>query len=101
MTQARCFALVASILRPENDGKLPGVTLHGFHVRWLGISFAAVNTIYLVGGALMALSGLALVIGLRGVDRRYRREDRVAAEAARAAESAAVIPVAMSISMPA
>jgi len=64
-------------------GYLAGVTLHDFHARWLGMSFAAVDTIYLGGGVLMALSGVVLLIGLHGVDRRYRREDQ-AAEAAKA-----------------
>lgn len=62
-------------------GYLAGVALHGFHAQWLGMSFAAVDTIYLGGGVLMALSGVVLLLGLRGVDRRYRREDQAAAAA--------------------
>jgi MFS family permease len=60
-------------------GYLAGVTLRGFHAQWLGVSFAAIDTIWLVGGVLMTLSGVVIMIGLRGVDRRYRSEDRAAA----------------------
>lgn len=62
-------------------GYLAGVTLRGFHATWLGMSFATVDTIYLGGGVLMTLAGLVIMVGLRGVDRRYRREDQAAAAA--------------------
>lgn len=70
---------LAILLATAAIGYLAGVTLRGFHATWLGLSFAAVDTIWLVGGALMTLSGLVILIGLRGVDRRYRREDQAAA----------------------
>jgi MFS family permease len=73
-------------------GYLAGVTLLHFHAVVLGESFAAVDTIWLAGGVLMTLSGLVMIVGLRGVDRRYRREDRAAAEAAKVA--AEVVPIA-------
>ena len=59
-------------------GYLAGVTLRDFHASWLGMSFAAVDTLWLAGGVLMALSGLLIMLGLHGVDRRYRREDHAA-----------------------
>lgn len=71
-------------------GYLAGVTLLHFHAVVLGVSFAAVDTIWLAGGALMTLSGLVMIVGLRGVDRRYRREDRAAAEGAKVAATEAV-----------
>jgi MFS family permease len=70
-------------------GYLAGVTLRDFHAVVLGQSFAAVDTIWLAGGVLMTFSGLVLMIGLRGVDRRYRREDRAAAAAKAAATTTA------------
>ncbi len=78
-------------------GYLAGVTLHTFHATWMGMSFAAVDTIWLAGGVLMALSGLVIMIGLRGVDRRYRRDDRAAAEAAAAAASATPAPASAAV----
>lgn len=70
-------------------GYLAGVTLRGFHAVWLGFPFGVISVIYLFGGVLMALSGLVTLIGLAGVDRRYRREDREAARAVVAAETPA------------
>jgi MFS family permease len=67
-------------------GYLAGVSLRGFHAVALGQTFGAVDTIWLGGGALMFLSGVMIMIGLTGVDRRYRAEDR----AARAASAQAV-----------
>jgi membrane protein implicated in regulation of membrane protease activity len=69
-------------------GYLAGVTLRSFHATWLGAPFAAVDTIWLGGGILMALSGLVIMVGLHGVDRRYRREDRASEAAAKAAAEA-------------
>ncbi|HZC06231.1 MAG TPA: MFS transporter, partial [Ktedonobacterales bacterium] len=69
-------------------GYLAGVTLHGFHMVVAGQTFAAVDTIWLGGGVLMALAGVVIMAGLRGVDRRYRDEDRVAASSASSAEAA-------------
>lgn len=57
-------------------GYLAGVTLRGFSATWQGMAFSAVDTIWLAGGALMALSGVVILVGLRGVDARYKREDR-------------------------
>ncbi len=71
-------------------GYLAGVTLRDFHMRWLGMSFAAVDTLWLAGGVLMALSGLLIMLGLRGVDRRYRREDSAANEASAANATASI-----------
>lgn len=70
-------------------GYLDGVTLRGFHVVALGQTFGAVDTIWLGGGVLMFLSGLVIMVGLTGVDRRYRAEDRAAAAAASAAAASA------------
>ncbi|HEY8326758.1 MAG TPA: MFS transporter [Ktedonobacterales bacterium] len=67
-------------------GYLAGVSLRGFHAVALGQTFGAVDTIWLGGGALMFLSGVMIMIGLTGVDRRYRAEDR----AAKAASAQAV-----------
>jgi MFS family permease len=72
-------------------GYLAGVSLRGFHAVALGQTFGAVDTIWLGGGALMFLSGVMIMIGLTGVDRRYRAEDR-AAKAASATASAEPAP---------
>jgi len=69
-------------------GYLAGVTLLGFHAVALGQTFGAVDTIWLGGGVLMFLSGLVIMVGLTGVDRRYRAEDRAAAAAASAEATA-------------
>ncbi len=53
-------------------GYLASVTLRGFHATWQGMSFGPIDTIWLGGGALMALSGLLIMIGLWGVDRQAR-----------------------------
>lgn len=53
-------------------GYLASVTLRDFHVTWQGMNFGPIDTIWLGGGALMALSGLIIMIGLWGVDRRTR-----------------------------
>lgn len=68
-------------------GYLAGVVLLGFHAEVLGQTFGAVDTIWLAGGVLMFLSGLVIMVGMVGVDHRYRAEDRAAATSA--AESAA------------
>ena len=77
-------------------GYLAGVTLRDFHAVVLGQKFAAVDTIWLSGGVLMVLSGLVIMAGLRGVDKRYREEDRLAAAAVSVAEavpeSATLVP---------
>lgn len=65
-------------------GYLAGVTLRGFSATWQGMTFGAVDTIWLAGGALMALSGVVIIVGLRGVDARYKREDRAKLAAAEA-----------------
>lgn len=57
-------------------GYLAGVAMRNFHEVVFGWTFETIDTIWLVGGVLMALSGLMIMVGLRGVDRRYRREDR-------------------------
>lgn len=77
---------LAILLATAAIGYLAGVTLRGFHAALLGETFGAVDTIWLGGGVLMALSGVVIMIGLRGVDRRYRSEDRVVAAAASSAE---------------
>lgn len=90
---------VMSIFQPASNlailvgtavvGYLAGVALHGFHAVALGQTFGAVDTIWLAGGVLMFLSGLVIMVGLVGVDRRYRAEDRAAAPAASAASESA------------
>lgn len=74
-------------------GYLAGVTLHDFHAVVLGQPFAAVDTIWLGGGILMAVSGFVIMMGLRGVDRRYRAEDRLAAAASTAEAEREPAPV--------
>ena len=53
-------------------GYLASVTLRDFHATWQGMRFGPIDTIWTGGGALMALSGLVIMIGLWGVDRRSR-----------------------------
>lgn len=72
-------------------GYLAGVTLRGFHAVALGQTFGAVDTIWLGGGVLMFLSGVVVMIGLAGVDRRYRAEDRAAKAASAEAAAAPAI----------
>ncbi len=81
---------LAILLATALIGYLAGVTLLRFHAVLFGVSFAAVDTIWLAGGVLMALSGLVMIFGLRGVDRRYRREDR----AAKAPAATEAVPMA-------
>jgi MFS family permease len=73
-------------------GYLAGVTLHSFHAVALGQTFGAVDTIWLGGGVLMFLSGVVVMIGLTGVDRRYRAEDRAAKAASATAPASAEAP---------
>ena len=90
---------VMSIFQPASNlailvgtalvGYLAGVTLRGLHVVALGQIFGAVDTIWLAGGVLMFLSGLVIMVGLVGVDRRYRAEDRAAAASAASAVASA------------
>lgn len=75
---------LAILVSTASIGYLAGVTLHDFHAQWLGVSFAAIDTIWLAGGVLMTLAGVVIMIGLHGVDRRYRSEDRAARLAAEA-----------------
>ena len=53
-------------------GYLASVTLRDFHATWEGMRFGAIDSIWLVGGALMALSALVIMIGLWGIDRQTR-----------------------------
>lgn len=53
-------------------GYLASVTLRDFHMTWQGMRFGRIDTIWLGGGVLMALSGLVIMIGLWGVDRQAR-----------------------------
>lgn len=62
-------------------GYLASVTLRDFHVTWQGMNFGPIDTIWLGGGALMALSGLIIMIGLWGVDRRTREAAKVSSVA--------------------
>ncbi|HEX8733438.1 MAG TPA: MFS transporter [Ktedonobacterales bacterium] len=85
---------LAILLATAGVGYLAGITLRDFHAVWLDLPFGTISVIYLGGGVLMTLSGIVVLIGLVGVDRRYRHEDREAAQAARAAEAAATSQVA-------
>jgi MFS family permease len=51
-------------------GYLASVTLRDFHMTWEGMRFGPIDTIWLGGGVLMALSGLVILAGLWGVDRQ-------------------------------
>jgi len=53
-------------------GYLASVTLRDFHTMWQGMSFGPIDTIWLGGGVLIALSGLVIMAGLWGVDRQTR-----------------------------
>lgn len=53
-------------------GYLASVTLRDFHATWAGMRFGAIDSIWLVGGALVALSALVIMVGLWGVDRKTR-----------------------------
>lgn len=75
---------LAILVSTAGVGYLAGIALRDFHARWMGLTFGTIDTIYLGGGVLMALSAVVLIVGLAGVDRRYRREDRAAKAAASA-----------------
>lgn len=62
-------------------GYLASVTLRDFHLTWEGMRFGPIDTIWLGGGVLITLSGLVIMAGLWGVDRKAR-EDQAAARAA-------------------
>lgn len=91
---------LAIVVATAAVGYLAGVTLRNFHAHWLGLSFATIDTIYLGGGVLMTLSGLLILVGLLGVDRRYRREDRAKAAAAAEAEVSAPVTVSSTVHAP-
>ncbi|HEX9036229.1 MAG TPA: MFS transporter [Ktedonobacterales bacterium] len=59
-------------------GYLASVTLRDFHATFAGAHFGAVDTIWLVGGAIIALSAIIVAIGLWGVDRRARETRAIA-----------------------
>lgn len=75
-------------------GYLASVTLVDFHATWEGMRFGAVDTIWLAGGAIIALSAVIVAVGLWGVDRQTRaaRLAQAAAEAATQPEPAAAEP---------
>ncbi len=91
-TPERLVGRVTSLINPIGTvatlggaalaGYVDSVALRGFSARALGMTFGPVDTIFCVAGALILVSGVYAMVGLRGVDRRRQRGASAAARAA-------------------
>lgn len=61
---------VATLVGAALAGYADSTLLAGFSAHALGMTFGPVDTIFAIGGALILLSGLYAMMGLRGADRR-------------------------------
>lgn len=59
---------LALLLSVSLAGFLDSSVLHNFHARLLGLSFGAIDTIFLITGAIIVASGFYSMIRLRGLD---------------------------------
>lgn len=79
-TPERLVGRVSSLLTPLNTGAtligaalagyLDSALLQGFSARVFGMTFGPVDTIFCVAGALILVSGVYAMLGLRGADHR-------------------------------